>query len=151
MSNIEITTPIKKLERARKAVDVAKENYRQIVEGLSRHDPKISERSTILCKKCGKRSQARNIKFSRYYWYESPHGCIGGDAWHWDGYIVSCSKCGNWEKINCPSKSLSNNYDVQVMEFRIIEKMLRFAQQYGDVRYSNGDYEFTNEIEWKHE
>lgn len=150
MYSIEIPTPIEKLEKARKAIEIAEKKYNQVIEGLNQYDPKISERSTILCKKCGKRSQIKNVIFSRYYWYESPHGCMGGACWHSNGFVVACPKCGKWEHFRKPTKSLPN-YDLQKVEFRIVEKLLRFAQQCGDVRYSDGEYNFTHEIEWKHE
>lgn len=149
MYHMEIPTPIKELEKAKTAIKKAEKRYEAIKDGLTSYDPEITERSTVLCNKCGKRSQIKNVTFSRYYWYESPHGCMGGDTWHTDGFIVVCPKCDKWNHAHKPTKALPN-YDIQKMEYRMIEKMLRFAQQHGDIRYSNCKYKCTEEIEWEH-
>ena len=102
MYNMEIPTPIKELKRAEEVIELAKERYDRIRDGVTSYDPVVTERSTIYCKKCSKRTQIRNIQFARYYWYERPHGCMGGDTWHYGGYIITCPKCGHWEKVTTP-------------------------------------------------
>ena len=149
MFHREIVTPIKELKKAQDAIDKAQERYDKIRDGVTNYDPVITERSTILCKKCGKRSQVRNIQFARYYWYESPHGCMGGACWHSNGFVVVCPKCLDWAHINEPTEGFSD-VDVQVMEFRILEKMLKFAEQCNDVQKYDGEYRNTNEIKWRH-
>lgn len=150
MYSFEIAIPIKKLEKVKDVIKKGKERYEEIINGLSSYDPIITEHSTILCKKCGKRSQVKNVEFGRYYWYETPYGCTGGDCWHMNGFIIVCPKCGEWEHVHEASKTLPN-FDEQKMEFRIMKKLLRFAQQRGDVHYSNGEYKFTEKIEQKYE
>jgi hypothetical protein len=149
MYRFEIPTPMKKLERAAEAVRRAEERYKEIKEGLADHDPEITERSLIHCKSCGKGTQAKNIRFARYYWYESPHGCMGGDHWHSNGFVIYCPKCGEWEHVHPATNSLPN-YSQQEVEYRIIEKLLKFGTQYGDVRYSNCETKFTESIEWEY-
>lgn len=146
MYNMEIATPIKQLERARSAVEKAKERYDKIKDGLTSYDPEVSEQSTILCKKCNKRSQIRNVQYAKWYWYERPHGCMGGDTWHWGGYIIVCPKCNHWEVVHRPHKFGGGNYDMNVMEFRILEKMLPFAKQCNDQLSKDGWYEDAGEI-----
>ena len=103
----------------------------------------------ILCKKCGKRSQIRTVKYSRYYWYEKPYSCMGGAMWHSNGFMVVCPKCGKWEHVHEPTKALPQ-YDLQEVEYRIMRQMLKFATQYGDIYYSDGEYDCKETIEWEH-
>ena len=149
MYRFEIPSPLQELEKAQKAVELAKEQYEKIRDGYTSYDPKITARTVVKCKSCGKGTQARNLQFCRYYWYETPHGCMGGDHWHSNGFMVVCPKCGDREHVHPATKALPN-YDVQVVEYRIMERLLRFAQQYGDVRYSNCEHKYTDQIEWRH-
>jgi len=150
MYRFEIPTPINELEKAQKAIRVAEERYKKIKDGLTTNEVNVTERSVVKCKSCGKGTQARNVHFCRYYWYESPHGCTGGACWHTNGFMVVCPKCGEREHVHPATKALPL-YDIQEMEYRIIENILKFAQQFGDVYYSDGTYKFTEKIEWKHE
>jgi hypothetical protein len=74
---------------------------------------------------------------------------MGGDTWHTNGFLVVCPKCGDREHVHPATKSLPN-YDIQVVEYRIMERLLKFAQQYGDYYYNSGEERFSDEIEWKH-
>jgi len=150
MYRFEIPTPIDKLEKAEKAIRIAEERYEKIKVGLTNYEPKVTERTVVKCKSCGKGTQAKNIQFCRYYWYESPHGCTGGACWNTNGFMVVCPKCGETEHVHPATKALPL-YDVQEMEYRIMERILGFAKQYGDCQYSNGNLEYTDKIEWKHE
>ena len=149
MYRFEIPTPIDELDKAREAIKKAEERYEKVKEGLTNYEPKITERTVVKYKSCGKGTQAKNIQFCRYYWYETPHGCMGGDTWHTNGFMMVCPKCGEREHVHPATKALPL-YDIQEMEYRIIERLLKFAQQYGDVKYSNCEHKYTNEIEWKH-
>lgn len=82
MNWIKIPTPVDKLLNARMAIRKAEDHYDEVKKQVLSFDPKITERSTILCTKCGKRSQIKNVTFSRYYWYEKPYSCMGGAMWH---------------------------------------------------------------------
>ena len=149
MYRFEIPTPINELEKAEEAIRLAEERYDKIKEGLTNYDPKVTERTVVKCKTCGKGTQAKNLQFCRYYWYESPHGCMGGATWHTNGFMVVFPKCGDREHVHPASHSLPN-YDIQKMEYRIVEKLLRFAKQYGDYYYNSGDEEYSLTIEWQH-
>jgi len=149
MYRFEIPTPINELEQAEEAIRIAEERYDKIKKGLTSYDPKVTERTVVKCKSCGKGTQARNIQFCRYYWYETPHGCMGGACWHTNGFMMVCPKCGEREHVHEATKALPN-YDIQEMEYRIIERILRFAQQYGDYHYNSGEETYTDNIEWQH-
>jgi hypothetical protein len=150
MYRFEIPTPIGELEKAREAIRVAVERYKKIIEGLTQYDPKITERTVVKCKSCGKGTQARNLIFARYYWYERPHGCMGGATWHTNGFMLVCPKCKETEHVHPATEALPN-YDIQKMEYRIMERILRFAQQYGDYYYYDScDNKYTDKIEWHH-
>lgn len=54
----------------------------------------------IKCPTCGKFSKISKMDYCQTYWYESPHGCTGGDNW-WPGEINTfCLHCNETIRIN---------------------------------------------------
>ena len=48
----------------------------------------------LACQKCGGRTKIKTLTLIQTHWYESPHGCTGGDLWHSGESQVRCPKCG---------------------------------------------------------
>lgn len=50
-------------------------------------------------KGCGSMLRVADTDFIQTYWYESPHGCTGGDNW-WPGEGVAvCGHCGKRNRL----------------------------------------------------
>lgn len=130
MYQFEINANRKKIESARAALENAEMNYHRVIEQTKRSTPIVSAKSTIFCKNCARKSQMRIVKYAKWHWYESPHGCMGGDQWHFGGYLITCPKCGNDEKVEKPHK---NGSPEKIAEFMVLERMLRFGVECDDV------------------
>ena len=80
----------------------ARETYKKEVFFARQELNEVERTQYIKCKKCNKKSQVKKFEYSNFYWYEQPHGCMGGDNWNEAGIYLKCPKCGNIEKINMP-------------------------------------------------
>lgn len=144
MFHFEINTNQKIIESARLALVKAQKRYDDLISEM-KEDPKVSDRSLITCKVCKKRSQARVIQYSNFYWYEKPHGCTDGDTWHFGGYLIFCPKCGEKELVH---KSNKFHSEIDVAEINILKGILEYAIKGDDVHYIDGHIVKLNGERW---
>ncbi len=50
-------------------------------------------------KGCGMAAKIGEKTYIQTWWYESPHGCMGGDTWHPDEGQWKCSHCGKLNRL----------------------------------------------------
>ncbi len=50
-------------------------------------------------KGCGTELRPCDVVYIRTHWYESPHGCTGGDTWHEGEGQFDCPKCGKRSRL----------------------------------------------------
>lgn len=78
-------------ERLKEAKSLVEEIQAQINDKLSR--------TLVRCegggrqKGCGLGFEVRELDYIQTFWYESPHGCMGGDTWHMGEGKWVCPKC----------------------------------------------------------
>lgn len=68
---------------------------------------KLQQRDTLLkcssqCatgKGCGALSRVGDLVYIQTHWYESPHGCSGGDYWHRGEGRWKCPSCGHTNRL----------------------------------------------------
>lgn len=120
MYHFEIKTNLPKLEKAHKALTKAQEHYETVKEVVLHDMPTPTENKTILCKKCGKRSKVTKVRYADYYWYERPHGCMGGDMWHHGGILIECPKCEARESVSKPHKYSDIKNDVEYNTLKVL-------------------------------
>lgn len=89
--NINSPSLIKALETYEKEVSFARYELNE-----------VEKNQYITCNNCNKKSQVKKFQYSDKYWYEKPHGCMGGDIWHEGGIYLKCPKCNKIEKISMP-------------------------------------------------
>ena len=132
LHHIEIKSELPKLKKIRKKIEDLEEIYDEMISSLSISNAefKITENSTILCKKCNKRSRVKNVEYLVWYWYETPHGCTGGDEYHKGGYNVECPKCGFVSKITKASVYASKE---DKYEYKTFERLIKFGIKSEDV------------------
>jgi hypothetical protein len=51
-------------------------------------------RMTVVLCSCGHGAAIGSLTYIQTHWYESPHGCTGGDMWHQDEGQYDCPSCG---------------------------------------------------------
>jgi hypothetical protein len=49
---------------------------------------------------CGMAMEVRELTFIQTHWYESPHGCNGGDMWHRGEGNFKCLHCGRRNRLH---------------------------------------------------
>lgn len=59
-----------------------KERARRILERLRNQKINLIKAKKFACGNCKTVSSFSSLGFVQDYWYESPHGCMGGDTWH---------------------------------------------------------------------
>jgi len=129
MYHFKVKIDTSKLERAQAALDKAKEHYEQVKKELLCADVETNENQFIECKRCGKKSKIKNVKYAQWHWYEKPYSCMGGDCWHHGGIIIQCPKCEATEKVHKPQKYSDIQSDI---EYRTLKKMLVHAIECAD-------------------
>ncbi len=70
------------------------------IEKLREEKQKTFRAKIISCAHCNARAALSRFGFIQDYWYESPHGCMGGDHWHYS----KTKLC----HIVCPSCNTAN-------------------------------------------
>ena len=67
----------------------------KIVALKQQRDDIIGTDTKIKCGSCSHTFSIKDATFIQPHWYESPHGCMGGDIWHMDknSAYVSCPEC----------------------------------------------------------
>lgn len=50
-------------------------------------------------KGCGQALEIGELEYLQTHWYESPHGCMGGDTWHSDEGQFDCPHCGHRNRL----------------------------------------------------
>jgi len=102
----------------------------------------VESTQTVLCSICGKRSQVQNIDYADWYWYESPHGCMGGDHWHRAGFFYNCPKCGHTMKEYPPQ---SYESDEKKAQYEALAHLIRtYGKAHNEVHLQNW-YAWINE------
>ena len=43
---------------------------------------------------CDTSHMVKDVVYVQTHWYESPHGCMGGDTWHQGEGQIICPSCG---------------------------------------------------------
>ncbi len=68
----------------------------------------------VCCPNCHKESPLSDWGFVQTYWYESPHGCMGGDNWWGNEDIMQCL-------LICPNgcHQNGNNLATRIMDLPI--------------------------------
>lgn len=79
-----------------------------VLDKLSKIEEQIKdfERKTlVLCtnnnhgKGCGMGLEIGALTYIQTHWYESPHGCMGGDTWHMGEGNFICPKCEHRNRL----------------------------------------------------
>ena len=47
----------------------------------------------VKCLHCELKTKVKNTTLLKFHYYESPHGCSGGDSWGFKCYATVCDKC----------------------------------------------------------
>lgn len=48
---------------------------------------------------CGMRHKIKDLEYIQTHWYESPHGCTGGDTWHSGEGNFICPHCEHRNRL----------------------------------------------------
>lgn len=66
-----------------------------VLQALQEDRAEIVKRTKISCGNCDQESMIKDIVYIQPHWYESPHGCTGGDTWHEDKdyALMRCPHC----------------------------------------------------------
>ncbi len=69
--------------------------------GLRRQKPGPSGPGVVTAtgKGCGSLHAVADAVYIQSYWYESPHGCTGGDMWHLGEGGWICPSCGHENRL----------------------------------------------------
>lgn len=95
----------------------ARKEYEQKIISAREELINVEKTQYIKCKKCGRKSQIKSLKYSEIFYYEKPHGCIGGDNWYSSGIYLECPKCGNTTKLHKPSNLASEKEKIDYTKF----------------------------------
>lgn len=101
MTNSELDKEVEKLRRKREILANKFENKQT---AISNEMAKLIAQYTFSCGHCHTVSQIGDAEFIEHYWYESPHGCTGGDNW-WlseDVAAIECPVCNAHLRIYTP-------------------------------------------------
>jgi DNA-directed RNA polymerase subunit M/transcription elongation factor TFIIS len=109
------------VESAQAQIDKANTKLAKLIFDAKAGNLKTSDRTVLTCTKCGKGSQIRKVRYSKWLWYEKPYSCMAGDMWHFGGYLIECPKCGYSEKVHKPRVPTSN---LDVAEYKTLERIL---------------------------
>ena len=104
----------------------AKRTWKMLIEEAEEELKKVEQTQSILCKKCGKRSQAQKFRYSIRYWYEEPHSCNDGDTWHHAGFYLECPKCKHIANVYEPNKYSSNK---EIERYDMLYKLIQHGIQ----------------------
>ena len=129
MYHFKINTIRTAIESAEARVNKANTELAKLVFDAKAGNLKTSERTILTCKKCGKGSQIKKYKYSKWFWYEKPYSCMAGDQWHFGGYMIVCPKCSHIEKVH---KCRVPSTNLEVAEYNTLEKMLVHATKCAD-------------------
>lgn len=58
---------------------------------------------------CGSTHRISECEAVQSYWYESPHGCAGGDSWHSDSLYIVCPFSGVENRVLFDDTDLEYN------------------------------------------
>ena len=53
----------------------------------------------VRCGQCRIGHEVRELIYLQTHWYESPHGCSGGDTWHAGEGQWACPDCGHTNRL----------------------------------------------------
>lgn len=61
---------------------------------------------------CGKRHAIKDCVAIQTHWYESPHGCMGGDYWWRDELQIICPDTDNKNRLVFTSKKAKSQFEI---------------------------------------
>ncbi len=93
---------LKKIEAAKKRLEKMQADHKL-----------LQKQRQISCGECHTVSNIGDMVFIQPHWYESPHGCMGGDMWHQckdDGFAV-CPHCKSELRLYKHPELLAQKYN----------------------------------------
>jgi hypothetical protein len=87
------------------------------LDELEKEAAKKTSKFAVICESnnygngCGYGFYIQDLEYVQTHWYESPHGCTGGDNWHKGEGQFICPKCGHRNR-------LINRQDVEDLKYK---------------------------------
>lgn len=85
---------------------------RRIADLLEQKEAAIKS-ETWQCESCNAENEISDTPKDTLYWYEIPHGCMGGDTWHTDkhDFYFYCPSC------NAKYRAYHNKWALEAREY----------------------------------
>lgn len=118
MTNSEID---KEVEKLRKKLDILLCKFEDKEEVIYGKITNLIAQYTFSCGHCHTESQIGDAVFIEHYWYESPHGCTGGDNWWLSEEVaaIECPVCKSNLRIYTPKHA---DFFAKKRHFKAIKK-----------------------------
>ena len=78
------------IDELQKAIDVSNRRTRRLLKLKDR----LLSQMVIGLGCCHTEAMVKDLVYIQTHWYESPHGCMGGDQWHPGEGQILCPHCG---------------------------------------------------------
>jgi hypothetical protein len=115
-------------------------HHRNAIEKLQAKLNEERRNVEFQCECCGEKHAMKDCDVIQTHWYESPHGCMGGDTWHENDIHIVCPKTGHRNRI-----LFNISYDDRLKanpKTRFNKWLSYFASI--KMEYNNPRYSYTN-------